>query len=83
MLDPEHIDHLMELLSQHGIVESLTEIPAGPKKNHMILATMQSQEAAARAQQQYGFQSFGYRSLIISDLWIRVNLTEKLEPSSS
>jgi len=77
MIDAQQKIRLTDLLSAHGDVTSLSQIPGGPPPSPcMILATMDSPQAAIQIQQKYGFQPFGYNSLIITEAWLSVHLAD-------
>lgn len=77
MIDTHLRNRLSELLALHGELSSLSQIPTNHQNGKcMILATMKSQQDAARLQRQFGFQPFGYNSLIIGEEWLTANLIE-------
>ena len=72
LIDHQTIDHLHHLLSQHGEVQSLTNLPGGSEEPQasMVLATMASEETAKLINQVYGFPVFGFNSVIITQDWL-------------
>ncbi len=76
MIDTRRKARLGELLATQGKVQSLTSLPgASPDEPCMVLATMENPQDATRLYQKFGFQPFGYNSLIISASWLESNLT--------
>lgn len=77
MINDHKKSRLTDLLSAHGSVMSLSQIPNGSQPGPcMILATMKSPHEAIQIQQKYGFQPFGYNSLIISEAWLSIHLCD-------
>ena len=77
MIDSDKKSRLNELLSSHGEVISISQISADLRTGGcMILATMESQQQASLLQQEFGFQSFGFNSLLISEEWVSLNLID-------
>lgn len=78
MIDIKTIDNLRHMLSQHGEVQSLTNLPGrlSGKDPCMVLATMQSEEVAKLIHREYGFPVFGFNSLIITQAWLLQHLAD-------
>ena len=75
MIDTELKSRLTEFLAEHGKVQSLTSFPgARPDEPCMILVTMEHPQDATRLYQKFGFQPFGFNSLIISATWLESHL---------
>ena len=76
MIDQRKKIYLSELLAAHGEVLSLSQIPAGQQHGAagcIILVTMKSPQDAAKIQNKFGFQLFGYNALIVSEQWLAIH----------
>lgn len=77
MIDEDKKSRLGELLAAHGEVKSISQIPTDQHSGTcMLLATMKSPEEASKLHRQFGFQTFGYDSLIIGEEWVMLHFTD-------
>ncbi len=82
MIDNHILTQLQEILSSHGEVQSISHLATGhPDQNKcMVLATMRSAESARKLNQQFGFATFGFNSIIIPDKWLLTHLPARQVP---
>lgn len=75
MIDLQTKSLLSALLAEHGKVQSLTSLHGASAHDAcMLLVTMNSPQEATALHQKFGFQPFGFNSLIISAAWLESNL---------
>jgi hypothetical protein len=77
MIGDDQKSRLGQLLSTHGEVVSISQIPTDQRAGScMLLATMKSPQDTSKLQREFGFQTFGFNSLIISEEWVTLNLID-------
>jgi hypothetical protein len=78
MTEKYMLARLHAMLSAYGDVQSLNKLlPANADASKtLILATMRSEASARKLNQQYGFATFGFNSLIIPASWLSEHLSQ-------